>query len=130
MRRRRRNLSQERVQRARRLRREMSVSEKFLATWLGRLGFKFRRQHLMGDYTLDFYCAEARLNIEVDGEQHLLSKAYDARRDAGMQAQGVLVLRIPSLDLFDSEEDRFTPWIKEIRKVCEERTGRESFEPW
>src|SRR5437667_10114284 len=58
---------------ARRLRREQTREEKELwrALRAGRFaGFKFRRQHPSGKYSLDFYCPTARLSIELDGFQH------------------------------------------------------------
>jgi len=58
---------------ARRLRRDQTEEEKQLWRALrGRqfAGFKFRRQHTKGDYTLDFYCVEAKLAIELDGFHH------------------------------------------------------------
>ena len=56
---------------------------------------KFRRQHPIGIYTTDFYCVEERLNIEIDGRDHLTEegKAYDEARDRFMQAQDIRVLR-------------------------------------
>ncbi len=60
-----------------------------------RCGMKFRRQHPLGRFTADFYCPEAKLVIEVDGEHHFTEegKAYDQRRDAWMTEQGIRVLR-------------------------------------
>ena len=88
------------VQRARKLRREMSPAEVKLWCEL-RLRpdhLKFRRQHPAGPYSLDFYCAAARLAIEVDGEVHNRGDqpARDAARDAFMAANGVQTLRIPA----------------------------------
>jgi len=62
---------------ARRLRREQTKEEKHLwhALRAGRFaGFKFRRQHPIGQYTLDFYCPLARLSVELDGFGHGLPK--------------------------------------------------------
>jgi very-short-patch-repair endonuclease len=61
------------ISNARRLRREQTDEEKELwrALRAGRFaGFKFRRQHPCGIYTLDFYCPSAKLSIELDGFQH------------------------------------------------------------
>ena len=86
---------------ARSMRRSGTRSEGRLRTWLrGRRfsGYKFRRQHPVGNYILDFYCAELRLAIELDGEQH--EKAwmsdYDGARDLELSARGIEVLRIPN----------------------------------
>lgn len=58
-------------------------------------GFKFRRQHPIGRYVADFYCHEAQLIIEVDGEIHDQSdqRDYDRVRQAELEAQGLKVLR-------------------------------------
>lgn len=60
-----------------------------------RCGKKFRRQHPLGIYTADFYCAEAQLVIEVDGSPHETAegKRKDEVRDAWMRSQGIEVLR-------------------------------------
>jgi len=60
-----------------------------------RCGKKFRRQHPLGIYTADFYCAEAKLVLEVDGSPHqtIEGQRRDEARDAWMRSQGVEVLR-------------------------------------
>ena len=64
-------------------------------------GYKFRRQHPAGPYVLDFFCAEARLAIEIDGEAHECGDApdRDGVRDAWLGAQGLQVSRIPARDV-------------------------------
>ncbi len=54
---------------------------------------KFRRQHPIGRYILDFYCHEKKLCIELDGSQHMEEEAYDEQRDAWLKEQGIKVLR-------------------------------------
>ena len=58
-------------------------------------GFKFRRQHPITPYILDFYCHEARLGIEVDGGQHNDPEArrQDAARTVFLASKGITVLR-------------------------------------
>ncbi len=56
-------------------------------------GLKFRRQHPIGSYFVDFYCAEARLVVEVDGSQHLDDARCDERRTHALEAAGLQVLR-------------------------------------
>ena len=71
------------VSRARILRRALTPPEARLWVHLRRRaldGLKFRRQHPAGVYVLDFYCAEAMLAVEVDGESHEGRGEYDARR--------------------------------------------------
>jgi very-short-patch-repair endonuclease len=56
-------------------------------------GFKFRRQHRMGRYVVDFVCPDARLVVELDGGQHLERQTYDAERTAYLESLGYRVLR-------------------------------------
>jgi very-short-patch-repair endonuclease len=58
-------------------------------------GFKFRRQHPITPYILDFYCHEARLGIEVDGGQHNdpETRRQDATRTVFLTSKGIAVLR-------------------------------------
>jgi very-short-patch-repair endonuclease len=92
--------------RARRLRREMSLPEAILWEQLRRGaldGMRFRRQHPVGPYVLDFYCAASRLAVEVDGAGHDLpgQMHHDIRRDAWLAGQGVRTLRIAASDVLD-----------------------------
>jgi very-short-patch-repair endonuclease len=61
----------------------------------------FRRQHPIGPYVLDFYCAKARLAIELDGASHDMGDRprRDIRRDQWLRKRGVTVLRIPVSEL-------------------------------
>ncbi len=56
---------------------------------------KFRREHPLGIYTADFYCAGAKLVVEIDGASHMTNEAqeYDAKRNLWMHQQGIRVLR-------------------------------------
>ena len=67
-------------------------------------GLKFRRQHPAGRYVLDFFCAERRLAVEVDGEVHARGDrpVRDAERDNWLRSQGVRVLRIPAQDVLSN----------------------------
>ncbi len=62
----------------------------------------FRRQHPLGPFILDFYCAKARLAVEVDGFVHETADypERDIRRTAWLKAQGIDVLRIPAAEVF------------------------------
>ncbi|OGZ33977.1 MAG: hypothetical protein A2Y98_00720 [Candidatus Portnoybacteria bacterium RBG_19FT_COMBO_36_7] len=57
-----------------------------------RLGYKFRRQHSIGKYIVDFYCPKKRLIIEIDGSQHIDSE-YDKKRDGYLENLDFKVLR-------------------------------------
>jgi very-short-patch-repair endonuclease len=54
----------------------------------------FRRQHAMEPYILDFYCAAARLAVEIDGMGHDFRVEHDARRDLWLTNQGIEVMRV------------------------------------
>ena len=62
-------------------------------------GFKFRRQHPVGRFVVDFCCLERRLAIEVDGEIHARQQQRDAERDALLTGIGWRVLRIPNAEV-------------------------------
>ena len=87
------------VSRARVLRRTLTPPEASLWVCLrrgGLGGLKFRRQHPLGPYVLDFYCAEARLAVEIDGavHDHPDRMAHDRRRSAWLEARGLAVMRV------------------------------------
>ncbi|WP_457311832.1 endonuclease domain-containing protein [Sphingomonas sp. UYAg733] len=83
---------------ARKLRKEMSLPEAMLWRRLRgqKSGLKFRRQHPVGPYVIDFYCREAALAIEVDGGGHNRGERpqRDERRDAFLQENGLNVLHV------------------------------------
>lgn len=64
-------------------------------------GLRFRRQHPVGPYVLDFYCAEFRLAVEVDGFAHLTEDRpqRDVHRDGWLEAQGIRVMRIGAAEV-------------------------------
>ncbi len=67
-----------------------------------RSGTHFRRQHPIGDrFVVDFYCAQARLCIEIDGDSHAETnqERYDAERTARLNEQGYRVLRFSNADV-------------------------------
>ena len=83
---------------ARKLRKADTWAEKLLWRWLRDRRFsayKFRRQQPMGVHTLDFYCPEAKVNIELDGSQHGHPEHLqaDAERDAWLAERGIKVMR-------------------------------------
>ena len=94
------------VLRARALRREMTLPEGMLWQMLRQRpdGLKFRRQHPIGRYVVDFYCPAARLVIEVDGESHSRGDRpeRDHQRDAWLKSQGLRVLRIAAGEVFQN----------------------------
>ncbi len=85
------------------LRRTLTPPEAILWRLLkGRpVDLKFRRQHPLGAYILDFYCPSAKLAIEIDGMAHDMgdNPQRDLRRDAWLKSQGLRVLRIPAAEV-------------------------------
>ena len=63
--------------------------------------FKFRRQHPIDRFIIDFYCAEAKLLIEIDGESHLLlgQKEYDEARTKYLEDLGYKLIRFTNTDI-------------------------------
>jgi very-short-patch-repair endonuclease len=82
-------------------------------------GFRFRRQHPIGAYCLDFTCLSARLAIEVDGEVHSRDNqpGQDTIRDRELAARGVATLRIPARDVLGNLQ----PVIEQIVATCASR---------
>jgi very-short-patch-repair endonuclease len=92
------------ISNAQRLRRTLSAPEARLWSRLReRAPGKpvFRRQHPIGRYVLDFYCAKARLAVEIDGVGHDMGDRpqRDIRRDAWLATRGVTVMRIAASEL-------------------------------
>ena len=90
------------------LRRDLSLPEVLLWECLRarRLeGLRFRRQHPVGPYVLDFFHAEGKLAIEVDGAHHDLpgQMEHDRRRDRWLAECGIKVMRIAATDVLDEK---------------------------
>ena len=86
---------------ARKLRRTLSLPEKLLWVRLRGSEVRFRRQHPIGPYVLDFYCPTAKLAIEVDGSAHDFGDRpqRDEIRTDWLKHHGIHVMRIPAKDV-------------------------------
>jgi very-short-patch-repair endonuclease len=118
-----RSLDPEQLENARRLRRDMPVPERVLWKHLRdrRLaGYKFRRQHPIGPFIADFYCADAKLVVEVDSSYHDGRKQEDQRRTAWLESQGVAVVRASASEI---SHDVFAV-MEWIRRQAEARVVR------
>src|SRR5690242_4007509 len=91
------------LQMARKLRREMTPSERVLWQMLRRnaLGLHFRRRQVIGGFIADFYCAKAQLAVEVDGSAHAARVHDDRLRDRALRALGVRTLRVTARAIDD-----------------------------
>lgn len=69
-------------------------------------GVRFRRQHGIGPYVVDFYCAAAALVIEVDGDSHYPDTGSnpDAERDEYLRALGMRVLRFTNREVMENRD--------------------------
>ncbi len=72
-----------------------------------RLGIKFRRQHGIGGYIVDFYCKEKNLIIELDGQVHSKKEAkeYDLVRDRFLRELGFKILRFKNSEIEENVEE-------------------------
>lgn len=114
-------------ERARRFRRRLTPPEARL--WRNLKGDKlaglgFRKQHPIGPYILDFYCAAAKLAVEVDGACHDTEeqRAHDARRTGWLGKKGVRVIRVRAL----AGRDELDGVLGFIRREAEMRLARQS----
>jgi len=105
-----RNHSETSKERARVLRKHLTEPERLLWKQLrdAKLGFRFRRQHPLGEYILDFYCPALLLAVEVDGSAHHGRQGYDAARDAYVERQGIQVVRVWNMEVRDPFGDAIT----------------------
>ncbi|MBN1887291.1 MAG: DUF559 domain-containing protein [Thermoflexales bacterium] len=106
-------------QRSRELRQPQTPAESKLWTVLrGRQfsGYKFRRQHPIGRFIVDFYCAEARLVIEIDGDSHAEQVEYDATRTDWLAQHGYRVIRFVNRDVLHQLE----AVTEQIMVVCKQ----------
>jgi very-short-patch-repair endonuclease len=84
------------VSRSRELRRRQTKAEIYLWRFLRNrhlTGRKFRRQYVFKGFILDFYCAEDKIAIELDGPIHYKQKAYDVARQKIIEDNGIKVIR-------------------------------------
>ena len=98
--------------RAQKLRKNMTKEERRLwYEYLHDYPCRFRRQVTFGNYIVDFYCAAAKLAVELDGSQHCEPSEllYDERRTAYLNSLGIYVLRISNLDV-----------LRNLRGVCQQ----------
>lgn len=113
------NCQQQKLQRQQ-LRANMPMPEKILWAKIRnqQLGVKFRRQHGIGRYIVDFYCPECALVIELDGDSHYQEGAqeYDAIRDEFMRSMDLQVLRFTNVDVMNNLESV-------VMKICEKIKG-------
>src|SRR3990172_7242183 len=87
------------------LRKNETTAEKILWSRLRNrqlLGYKFRRQHGIDHYVVDFYCSEKRLAVEVDGVTHYSPSEieYDKERENLIKTYGIKFVRVTNADVY------------------------------
>ena len=103
---------------ARQLRRTQTSCEKYLWDELRRksiFGLKFRRQHPIGRYIVDFFCCGKKLIIELDGSVHEDEdrKTYDEKRQRELEFMGYRVIRFKDREILDNLDKT----LKKIKKI-------------
>lgn len=81
--------------------------------------YKFRRQHGIGNYIVDFYCPKLKLVIEVDGESHLSQKEikHDIKRDKYLGDLGITVFRFNNQQIYDNLDGVLTEIVRRIEAL-------------
>ena len=93
------------------LRKNQTKEESLLwHTFLKKYPLRFRRQYVIGNYVVDFYCHQAKLVVELDGSQHYdpAEQEKDRRRTDYLESQGLTVLRFTNLEV-----------TRQFRLVCQ-----------
>jgi len=88
--------------RARDLRKNATPAERSLWSHLRNKqieGYKFRRQHVVAYYILDFYCSSKKLAIEIDGGSHIDHEKYDQVRDEYLRSKGITIIRFTNTEV-------------------------------
>ena len=105
-------------QRARELRNHATPAERKLWQFLSGkklMNLKFRRQHLISPFIVDFYCPERKLIIEVDGGTHIDNQIYDMNREEYLISHGYRILRFLNTEVISGTADV----LDKISMACE-----------
>lgn len=108
---------------ARALRKNMTPQEKQLwYHFLNKYPVRILKQKVIGNFIVDFYCAKAKLAIELDGSQHYMDDnlAYDKERTAVINAYGIEVIRFSNSEV----DNNFDGVCESIDRAIKERTDQ------
>jgi very-short-patch-repair endonuclease len=128
--------SQAARQNAKSLRSDMTDAERRIGSRLRgeQLGCRFRRQHPLGGYVVDFACLDPKLIVEIDGSQHMDEVSYDELRTAWLAQHGFRMLRFWSNDApsqTDAVVEQIFAVVRELRSSAPSLTlpqrGREEY---
>lgn len=92
--------------------------------FLCRYPLRFRRQYVIGNYIVDFYCHQAKLVVELDGSQHCSPEEadHDQARTNDLESMGLRVIRFSNLDVMR----RFRDVCEAIDMTAKERTAQKA----
>jgi len=114
------NVSPKMLERAKKLRREMTPAEKILWKELkaNRLqGLHFRRQQIVHGYYPDFYCHQHELIVELDGGIHEFQKEYDAEREEYLRSLGFRIIRFKNEEVYKDLKGVLQKIVKECNRT-------------
>lgn len=122
------------AEQARKLRQQQTSAEEALWELLRDrqlADLKFRRQHQIGDYIVDFFCAEHRLVVELDGAPHETSKRpkHDEKRDKYLKSLGHIVLRFENKEVFEDTTNLLQAITQSLPSTCGRGAGGEGGAP-
>jgi len=80
--------------------------------------YKFRRQHSIDEFILDFYCPQAELAIEIDGDSHYETNKpeYDAERSRKIESHGIKIIRFTNTEIYESLEGVVGLILKQLKE--------------
>jgi very-short-patch-repair endonuclease len=107
---------------ARNLRNNMTDAEKILWEKISKRkidGLRFRKQHSIGRYIVDFYCFEKKLVIELDGDIHDSQKEYDHNRDNELTARGNTILRFKNEEVINNIDYVLSRIVETCKNIAE-----------
>jgi very-short-patch-repair endonuclease len=121
-------VTQDKIALAKEMRSNMTNAEKILWPNLraNRLaGWHFRRQQIVYEYIVDFYCHTASLIVEVDGEIHASQRSADQERDKSLTEKGFTILRFRNCEI----ENRLPAILENILTACNQTLPNRSNTP-
>ena len=110
------------IEQARQMRAEPTPAEELIWKKLRKRqldGIKFRRQHIIEQFIVDFYCPKAKLVIEIDGPVHLGQKEHDQEREKLLTEMDYQVVRFNNAEI----KNHIDQVMAAIHNLCKERIG-------
>ena len=107
----------------RNLRRESTLAERLFWSKVASqqfLSLKFRRQHGIGNFIVDFYCPEKKLIVEIDGDSHATSAGLenDQQRTTHLQSFGYTIVRYDNRDIISNISGVFEDLTRKVGLLC------------